>query len=94
MIDNKIVEYVANLARIELKADELKRLAGELSHILDFIDKLKGVDVDNVSPTSHAISVENVLRDDLPEGSLPVEKAITNAPLKKKNLFLVPRVIE
>lgn len=94
MIDNKIVEYVANLARIELKADELERLAGELSHILDFIDKLKGVDVDNVSPTSHAISVENVLRDDFPEDSLPVEKVIANAPLKKNNLFLVPRVIE
>jgi len=94
MIDNKTIEYVANLARLELKADELKRLSGQLSHIIDFIDKLKEVNIDNVTPTSHAISVENVLREDAPKGSLPAEKAVSCAPLKKKNFFLVPKVIE
>ncbi len=94
MIDNKTVEYVANLSRIELNGDEIERLSGQLSHILDFIDKLKEVNIDMVIPTSHAISVENVLREDLPEDSLPVEKVISNAPSKKENFFLVPKVIE
>jgi len=94
MIDNKTVEYVANLARIELNGNEIERLSGQLSHILDFIDKLKEVNIDMVIPTSHAISVENVLREDLPEDSLPVEKVISNAPSKKENFFLVPKVIE
>ena len=93
-IDKNTIESVAHLARIELKSDELERLSGQLQHILGFIDKLKQVDVEDVFPTSHAIAVSNVLRDDLVEISLPVDKALVNAPSKKKNAFLVPKVIE
>ena len=94
MIDKKVVEDVAHLARIELQPDELERLSGQLEHILQFIDKLKEVNVEKVAPTSHAIAVSNVLREDLPKGSLSVEKALANAPSKKENFFVVPKVIE
>ncbi len=94
MIDKKIVEGVAHLARIELRPEELEKLSGQLEHILQFIDKLKEVDIEKVVPTSHAIAVSNVLRDDSPKGSLPVEKALANAPSKKENFFVVPKVIE
>ncbi len=94
MIDKKIVEDVAHLARIELRPDELEKLSGQLEHILQFIDKLKEVTIEKVAPTSHAIAVSNVLREDSPKGSLPVEKALANAPSKKGNFFVVPKVIE
>lgn len=93
-MDKKIVEDVAHLARIELQPDELGKLSGQLEHILKFIDKLKEVNVDNVAPASHAISVSNVLREDIVKGSLPVEKALVNAPSRKGNFFVVPKVIE
>jgi aspartyl-tRNA(Asn)/glutamyl-tRNA(Gln) amidotransferase subunit C len=94
MMDKKIVEDVAHLARIELRPDELEKLSGQLEHILQFIDKLKEVNVEKVAPTSHAINVSNVLRQDIPKGSLPVAKVIANAPSKKGNFFVVPKVIE
>jgi aspartyl-tRNA(Asn)/glutamyl-tRNA(Gln) amidotransferase subunit C len=94
MIDKKIVEDTAHLARIELQPDELERLSGQLEHILQFIDKLKEVDVEKVAPTSHAIAVSNVLREDSPKGSLPAERVLANAPSKKGNFFVVPKVIE
>ena len=94
MMDRKIVEGVAHLARIELQPDELEKLSGQLEHILQFIDKLKEVNVDNVPPASHAVSVSNVLREDLVKESLPLVKALANAPSKKGNFFVVPKVIE
>ncbi|MBN2831396.1 MAG: Asp-tRNA(Asn)/Glu-tRNA(Gln) amidotransferase subunit GatC [Candidatus Omnitrophica bacterium] len=94
MIDKKTVEYVANLARIELKEKELDKLSGQLGDILGFIDKLKEVNVDSVPPTSHAISIGNVLRDDSLKESLPVNKALSNSPLKNGSSFIVPKVIE
>jgi aspartyl-tRNA(Asn)/glutamyl-tRNA(Gln) amidotransferase subunit C len=94
MLDKKTVEEVAHLARIELKDDELLRLSGELEQIVAFIDKLKQVDVEKITPMSHAVSVENVLREDTVKPSLSVDKALANAPAKKGNFFVVPKVIE
>ncbi len=94
MLDKNIVKDVANLARIELSPDELIVLSGQLEHIIQFIDKLKEVKINDVSPTSHAIAVSNVLRGDLPDKSLSSEKALANAPSKQGSFFVVPKVIE
>lgn len=88
------VKHVAHLARIELDSKELEKLSGQLKDILDFIDKLKELDVRDASPTSHILALSNVLRDDRPGESLPIEKALKNAPQKKDNFFVVPKVIE
>ena len=94
MIDKETVEYVANLARIELKKEEANMLSGQLGDILGFIDKLKEVNVDKVLPTSHAITVSNVLREDSPKQPLPADSVLSNAPLKREKFFLVPKIIE
>ncbi len=94
MLDKNIVEHVAHLARIDLQSGELEKLSGQLEHIIGFIDKLKQVNVDNVLPTSHAIAVSNVLREDLLKESLPKDKSLANAPSKKGSFFVVPKVIE
>ena len=93
-LDKNIIEQVAHLARIELDKYELERLSGQLEHIIGFIDKLKQVDVEGILPTSHAISMSNVVREDIVQASLPSEKALANTPAKKEKAFLVPKVIE
>ena len=93
-ITKDTVKYVAHLARIELAPKELETLSQQLQDILDFIDKLKKVDIKDVAPTSHILPINNVLRDDSTTESLPNEKALENAPQRQGNFFGVPKVIE
>lgn len=93
-IDKDTVKYTAHLARIELKPEELETLSGQLKDILGFIDKLKKLDIKDIIPTSHILPIHNVLRQDMPGESLPIEKALKNAPQKKDNFFVVPKIIE
>lgn len=93
-IDKDTVKYVAHLARIELGDNELEKLSGQLHDILDFIDKLTKLNIDGVVPTSHILPINNVLREDTPGKSLPIEKTLSNAPSREANFFSVPKVIE
>ena len=93
-ITKETVEYVANLARIDLKPKELEKLSLELQEILGFIDKLNKVDIEKIAPTSHILPVSNVLREDIAAKSLPAGNALENAPSKQGNFFGVPKVIE
>ena len=93
-ITKETLDYVARLARIELTPKELDKLSGQLISIMDFIDKLKNADIENVLPTSHILPINNVLREDKPTASLSNEKALECAPQKQGNFFVVPKVIE
>lgn len=93
-IKQDTVKYVAHLARIDLDEKELELLCGQLKEILDFIDQLNEVELKDIAPTSHILSLKNVLRDDTCRASLPLEKVLQNAPKKEDNFFEVPKVIE
>ncbi|MBM3245899.1 MAG: Asp-tRNA(Asn)/Glu-tRNA(Gln) amidotransferase subunit GatC [Candidatus Omnitrophica bacterium] len=93
-IDKQTVKYIAHLARIELEPSELEKLSLQLQDILGFIDKLKKIEVKDISPTSHILAISNVLREDKPKESLPIDKAMENAPQRQGNFFVVPKVIE
>ncbi len=93
-LSKETVEYVANLSRIELTAGELEKLSKQLESILGFIDTLKTLDVSGIEPTAHILPISNVLRDDEPRQSLPIEKTLANAPASEGNFFVVPKVIE
>jgi aspartyl-tRNA(Asn)/glutamyl-tRNA(Gln) amidotransferase subunit C len=88
------VEHVARLARLELSAAEKERMRRELDGILSYIDKLRAVDTSGVEPTSHAVPVTNVMRDDTERPSLPPEDMLASAPDRHGELFRVPRIIE
>lgn len=90
MIDREQVEHVARLARLELGEDEVGALAGELSSILDHVDRLSAADVSDVEPTTHVVPLENVLREDVPAGELSPEEALAPAPSTEDGAFLVP----
>jgi aspartyl-tRNA(Asn)/glutamyl-tRNA(Gln) amidotransferase subunit C len=88
------VDYIALLARLDLSPAEREREANELSQILDYFEKLKELDTEDVEPTSHVMPVVNVLRSDEARPSLPREVALQNAPEQAAGMFQVPRVVE
>jgi aspartyl-tRNA(Asn)/glutamyl-tRNA(Gln) amidotransferase subunit C len=90
MIDREQVLHVAKLARLRLEPDEVERMSGELSHILEHIERLNELDLDEVEPTSHVVELENVLRPDEPRPSLPRERALEQAPDAAADGFRVP----
>ena len=94
MISREDVEHVARLARLALTPDELETMRTQLNAILVHIDALKAVDTTGVEPTSHAVPVVNVFRDDDPRPCFPVEEMLRNAPDRAGQFFRVPRIIE
>ncbi len=88
------VKYVADLSRMELTTEELDKLSKQLQAILGFIDKLNHADISGITATNHILPISNVLREDNPRDSLPVEKTLANAPQKKGHFFVVPKVID
>ncbi len=87
------VRHVAKLARLHLNADELARFTLQLGGILHYVEKLSELDVTGVEPMAHALPISNVLREDVAEESLPVEKVLANAPARDGDFFSVPKVI-
>ena len=88
------VDHVARLARLELSAADKERMRRELDGILSYIDKLRALDTRDVEPTSHAVPVTNVMRDDVERPSLPQEDMLANAPDRHRDMFRVPKIIE
>ena len=90
MIDREQVEHVATLARLELSEEELQRMAGELSGILEHVDRISELDLDGIAPTSHVIPLENVLRADEPRPSWSRDEMLERAPDPASGSFRVP----
>jgi aspartyl-tRNA(Asn)/glutamyl-tRNA(Gln) amidotransferase subunit C len=90
MIDRDQVLHVARLARLRLTDEELERMPGELSKILEHVETMNKLDLDGVEPTAHVVEVQNVLREDKPRPSLPRERALAGAPDGADGGFRVP----
>lgn len=88
------VKYVANLARIQLTAEEEEKFGAQLKHVLGYIEKLRELDVSSVEPTAHAVPLVNVTRKDEVRPSMLHDEALRNAPSKANGLFLVPKIVE
>jgi aspartyl-tRNA(Asn)/glutamyl-tRNA(Gln) amidotransferase subunit C len=94
MIERKDVEHVARLARLALTDAELEKMRDQLNGILAYIEKLNALETEGVEPTSHAVPLVNVMRDDEPGPCLPRDEALANAPERAGEFFRVPRIIE
>ena len=95
MPDPKIdIEHVARLALLDLSEPEKKRMRSQLDAILTYIDKLRPLDTVGVEPTSHAIPMVNVMREDEVRPSLPAGEMLANAPEREADFFRVPKIIE
>jgi aspartyl-tRNA(Asn)/glutamyl-tRNA(Gln) amidotransferase subunit C len=90
MLDREQVLHVARLARLKLDDDEVERMSGELSGILEHVERISALDLDGVEPTSHVIELENVLRTDEPRPSWPRDDVLERAPDPAGGSFRVP----
>ncbi len=93
-ITKEQVEYVANLAHLELTEKEKEIFTQQLDSILTYIEKLNELDTEDIKPISHVLPINNVFREDIVKSSLPLDKVLANAPDRKNSYFRVPRVIE
>ena len=90
MINRDQVLHVARLARLELAEEEIERMSGELSGILEHVERMNELDLDGVEPTSHTVALENVLRPDEPRPSWPRDRVLEPAPDPAEGAFRVP----
>jgi aspartyl-tRNA(Asn)/glutamyl-tRNA(Gln) amidotransferase subunit C len=88
------IDHVARLARIALTDEEKAALKQQLGVILEAAAKVGEVAAEDVPPTAYAIPRANVLRDDVPEPSLPVDEALRNVPDRAGDRVRVPRITE
>lgn len=88
------VAYVAELARLNLTEEETQLFQKQLGDILKYAAKLREIDVSHVEAAAHAVPVFNVFREDEPRDWFTADEALSNAPRKANNLFIVPKVVE
>ena len=92
-ITREEVRHVAGLGRLQLSPEEELQLTTQMNDILAYMDKLNQLDTSQVAPTTHAIRIENVFRDDEACPSIDRELALDNAPQSDGVSFIVPKVI-
>jgi aspartyl-tRNA(Asn)/glutamyl-tRNA(Gln) amidotransferase subunit C len=88
------IDYVSNLARIELSPEEREKFQPQLGQVLEYFDKLQEVDVQGVEPTAHAFPRFNVWGSDVAKGGFSEEQALANAPKSRNGQIVVPKVVE
>ena len=87
------VRHVAVLARLGLTDEQVDKLTGELSSILEHIEKISELDLTDVEPMAHAVDVTNVTRADENRPGLTQEQALSNAPESADGAFVIPRIV-
>ncbi len=92
MITKKQVKHIAKLARLGLTEKEIKKFQKELSLILDYIEKLKEVDISGIEPMSHPLTIENLTRKDEVKTNTEYQKLLKLAPETKERYLKVKSV--
>ena len=87
------VAHLARLSRLALTDEELDHLAPQLDQIITAVAKVGEVAAEGIPPTSHAVPLVNVFRDDVEWGCLTPEQALDQAPAVEQQRFRVPRIL-
>ena len=93
-INTEMVDYIAELSRLELRAGEKQLMTAELEQILAYMDVLNRLDTTGVEPMSHVFPVKNVLREDEASPSQDRAELLAGAPVPDEEAFLVPKTVE
>lgn len=88
------VAYVAELARLELTDDEKALFQPQLENIVKYVEKISSVDVDGIEPMMHGRALVNAFREDVVRPSMSSEAALSNAPKRVGDEFLLPKIVE
>ncbi|MBX7094671.1 MAG: Asp-tRNA(Asn)/Glu-tRNA(Gln) amidotransferase subunit GatC [Flavobacteriales bacterium] len=92
-IDDKSVDRIAELSRLEFDAASKEEIKQDLNRILGFIDKLEELDTSNTEPLIFMSEEINVLREDEDKSTITQVEALKNAPRKDSDYFRVPKVL-
>ena len=93
MITRDEVAHLASLARIDLDNAELDHLVPQLTVILESVASISAVASDDIPPTSHALAMTNVFREDVVTPGLTAAQALSGAPAQEQQRFSVPRIL-
>jgi aspartyl-tRNA(Asn)/glutamyl-tRNA(Gln) amidotransferase subunit C len=93
-IDEAQVRKVAKLSRLELTEAEVGEFTGQLSAILDYVEKMNELNTEGIEPLAHCLPISNVLREDCVKESLGTEEALANAPQRDGEFFKVPKILD
>ena len=93
-VSEKDIQTVASLSRLKIREDESAQVRGQLDKFLTYVENLQSIDTEKIEPTTYALPMKNVFRNDEVKPSLDRELALSNAPLKEDGYFKVPRVLE
>ncbi|HHX76937.1 MAG TPA: Asp-tRNA(Asn)/Glu-tRNA(Gln) amidotransferase subunit GatC [Firmicutes bacterium] len=91
-IDLKTVERIARLSQLSFNDEEKKALAGELSAIIAYANKLEELDISGIAPSTQGTATKNVFRSDSAVRGDTWKEALENAPDRKENYFKVPSI--
>ncbi len=93
VITLKDVEHMASLAKLRLKENEKEGYINRLNAFLAYIEALQELNTSGIPPTTHALPLENVFREDIERPCLPREKALANAPDSNEGYFHIPKIL-
>jgi len=88
------VKYIAQLAKLKFKEEELESFTHKFNEILSYVEKLNELNTDEIEPMEYPIDNVNVLREDINMGSIDTYEALKNAPDTDGTYFRVPKVIK
>lgn len=93
-LTRKDVDHIALLGRLALTDEEKEKYQAALTSVLKYAEMLNDLDLEGVPPTAHAVSQQNILRQDEVNSSLPVEKALGNAAQSQDDQFAIQAVFD
>jgi|TARA_B110000305_G_C19228523_1_gene534056 aspartyl-tRNA(Asn)/glutamyl-tRNA(Gln) amidotransferase subunit C len=93
-INKEEIKKIAHLARITVSQEELEQVEKKLVGILTLIEKMQEVNTDSIDPMSHALDINQPLREDKVTEKDIRDKSLSLAPHSEQSLFIVPQVIE
>ena len=92
-VDRKLLEHVAEVARLKLNEEEIKKFLPQLKELLEFFSQLKEISTDNVKPSFHPVELKNAMREDKEKKCLSQDDALSLTEHKKDGYFKGPRAV-
>lgn len=92
--DNKLIDQLATLARLEFNDTEKEQIKNDLSNMLGFVEKLNEVEMENIEPLIYITDTQNIFRDDIAVKTITHEEALSNVPVKDSDYIKVQKVLK
>lgn len=93
MLENKDIQKLAKLSRLELSETDVESMKVHLQHMLTHLDELRSLDLSNIEPMTSVDEPPTMLRPDVPGNTLSHDLAFANAPRVENDHFVIPKVI-